>query len=127
MDLKAYFEKADGMGILSTADGEGNVDAALYGRPHMQADGSLALIMQPRLSYGNLQTNPKAVYMFIEKGPGYTGKRIYLEKISEESDPEKVQAARRSDHGCSEASARARLVFFRVHHIRPLVGDVEEG
>ena len=125
MDLKAYFDNTEGMGILSTADSRGNVDAALYGRPHMQAEDSFALIMQPRLTYSNLQTNPKAVYMFIEKGPGYTGKRIYLEKIREEANPEKVQAARRSHHGCKEGDERAKLVFFKVNHIRPLVGDAE--
>lgn len=126
MDLKAYFDNAEGMGILSTADGGGNVDAALYGRPHMQADGTLGLIMQPRRSYNNLLANPKAVYMFIEKGPGYTGKRIYLEKLREEADPEQVQAARRSRHGCKEGDEQAKLVFFTVNHIRPLVGDTEE-
>lgn len=126
MDLKAYFDKTDGMGILSTADTEGNVDAALYARPHVQPDGRIAFIMQPRLSYANLQTNPKAVYLFIEKGPGYKGRRLYLEKINEETDPEKIQAARRSGHGSSEPAERARFVFFRVTHTRPLVGDVEE-
>ena len=45
MDLNAYFDNAEGMGIFSTADGDGNVDAALYGRPHMQADGTLEAIL----------------------------------------------------------------------------------
>lgn len=126
MDLKAYFEKTDGMGILSTADSDGNVDTALYGRPHMQDDNTFALIMQPRLSYANLQTNPKAVYMYIEKAQGYQGKRLYIEKIREEADPEKVQAARRSAHGSAESAERAKLVFFKINHIRPLVGDIEE-
>ena len=126
MDLKAYFENTEGMGILSTADADGNVDAALYARPHVQDDTTIALIMQPRLSYTNLQTNPKAVYLFIEKGPGYQGKRFYLEKIRTEDDPDKVQAARRSNHGSAETKARAKFVFFRITHIRPLVGDVEE-
>jgi len=125
MDLKDYFETTDGMGILSTADGDGSVDSALYGRPHVQDDGTLALIMRRRLSYENLQSNPKAVYMFIEKGPGYQGKRLYLEKVREEADPEKVQAARRSDHGHTADAESARLVFFRVGRIRPLVGDTE--
>jgi hypothetical protein len=126
MDLKAYFDKTDGMGILSTADTEGNVNSALYARPHVQPDGTIAFIMQPRLSYANLQTNPKAVYLFIEKTPGHQGRRLYLEKINEETDPAKIQAARRSTHGSSENSERARFVFFRVTHTRPLVGDVEE-
>lgn len=126
MGLKVYFEKTDGIGILSTADAEGNVDAAVYARPHVQSDSIIAFIMQPRLSYANLQTNPKAVYLFLEKAPGCQGRRLYLEKINEETDPAKVQAARRSTHGSSEADERARFVFFRVTHIRPLTGDIEE-
>lgn len=126
MDLKDYFENTEGMGVLSTADREGHVDAALYGRPHVQDDGTVALIMRPRLSYANLQSNPKAAYLFIEKGAGYKGKRLYLEKVREEADPDKVQAARRTDHGHPGAVEKARLVFFKVRRIRPLVGDTEE-
>ena len=126
MDLKAYFDRTEGMGVLSTADAEGNVDAALYASPHVYADGTIALIMQPRRSYTNLQTNPKAVYLFLEKGPGYGGRRLYLEKVREEADPEKVQSARRSNHAPAETAERAKLVFFRITRIRPLVGDAEQ-
>ncbi len=34
MDLKSYFESTNGTGILSTADGDGHVDSAIYSRPH---------------------------------------------------------------------------------------------
>ena len=126
MDLKTYFENTEGVGVLSTADAEGNVDAAVYGRPHMQDDGSVGLIMQPRLSYANLQSNPKAAYLFIEKGPGYKGTRVYLEKTGEESDPEKVASVRRSTHGCEDSASKSKLVFFKVTRTRPLVGDSDE-
>ena len=67
MDLKAYFENTKGTGIISTADAEGNVDCAVYARPHIMEDGSLAFIMRDRLSHKNLQSNPKAANMFIEE------------------------------------------------------------
>ncbi|MFZ9034359.1 MAG: pyridoxamine 5'-phosphate oxidase family protein, partial [Anaerohalosphaeraceae bacterium] len=78
MDLKEYFENSEGLGILSTADANGNVDSAIYASPHVTGEDTIALIMRPRLSLDNIQHNPKAVYMYIEKGPGYQGRRLYL-------------------------------------------------
>ncbi len=126
MDLKSYFENTNGTGILSTADSEGNVDSAIYARPHVMEDGSLALIMRDRLSHHNLQSNPKAAYMFIEQGQGYQGKRLFLTKIHEEEDQEKIQAmSRRSQH--SQASSPGQenmfLVYFRVEKELPLIGS----
>jgi hypothetical protein len=81
MDLKEYFESTEGFGVLTTADGEGNVNSAVYARPHMMEDGSLAFIMRDRRSYKNLKSNPNAMYLFKADGPGYKGKRLYLTKI----------------------------------------------
>ena len=61
MNLKTYFEETKGMGVLSTADGEGRVNAAVYARPHVMDDGSLAFVMRDRLSHNNLQSNPRAL------------------------------------------------------------------
>jgi len=123
MDLKAYFENTEGLGILSTADTEGNIDCAIYATPHIMDDDSLAFIMRPRRSYENLQQNPKAVYMYVEKGPGYQGWRLYLEKTHEEHNPEYIETLRRSQHGDTGGEEKATLVYFRVTRIRPLVGD----
>ena len=41
MELKAYFEDAQGFGLLSTADKDGKVDAAVYSRPHFMDDGTM--------------------------------------------------------------------------------------
>lgn len=38
MDLKSYFDHTKGLGILSTANYDGQVDAAVYSRPHVMAD-----------------------------------------------------------------------------------------
>ncbi len=56
MDLKTYFEKTRGTGVLSTADGQGLVNAAVYARPRVLDDGSLAFIMRDRLTHHNLQS-----------------------------------------------------------------------
>ena len=58
MDLRDYFESTKGVGVLSTANAEGKVDAAIYARPHVMDDGSIALIMHDKLSHHNLKSNP---------------------------------------------------------------------
>ena len=125
MSLADYFEKAEGTGILATADSEGNVDLAIYARPHMTDYETIVLVMSDKLSHTNLQTNPKAAYMFIEKTKGYQGKRLYLQKIREENDPELVQSIRRRKRYDEEGEAisGSSAVYFKVDKIRPLVGD----
>jgi formylmethanofuran dehydrogenase subunit D len=123
MDLQSYFNTHEGMGVLATASCKGDVDAALYAIPHVVDNTTIGLIMRPRLSYENVLSNPKATYLFIEKGPGYKGVRLYLKKSGEEKDMDKVNSLRRSHHGGDEASAV--LVYFTVEHTRPLVGDHE--
>ena len=90
MELKNYFEKTTGTGVLSTADGNGLVNAAIYSRPHFIEDNKLAFIMRDRLSHKNLESNPHAVYLFIADGPGYKGKRLYLRMIREEKNADQI-------------------------------------
>ena len=125
MDLKDYFEKTKGTGILATADAEGKVDVAIYACPHVLDEEILGFIMRDRLSHRNLQTNPCAAYMFIEQGKGYQGKRLYLQKMREETDPQVIEEMRRKPkRDYSDSSDEdTYLVYFRVDRIRPLVGD----
>ena len=121
MELKDYFENTKGMGILSTADNDGRVDAAIYARPHFMDDGTISLIMRDRLTHRNLQSNPHASYMFIEKGPGYKGKRFFLTKVREEQDSDLLQSVRRRQY-IDEKDESKFLVFFKVDKELPLVG-----
>ena len=124
MSLLDYFENTKGTGVLATADSKGNVDAAIYARPHVQDETTVAFIMRDKLSHSNLQTNPSAVYLFIEKAEGYVGKRLYLTKLREETSPEAIAAMRRRQHGHScEDEGHCFLVYFKVDKVRPLVGD----
>ena len=85
--------------------------------------------MADRLSHRNLQSNPHAAYLFIEDGPGYQGKRLYLTKVAEETDAKKIAAIRRRplpDDCPADGEARF-LVSFRIDWVRPLVGDEKEG
>ena len=125
MGLTDYFEATEGTGILATADSEGNVDLAIYAHPHIENDETVVLVMSDKLSHANLQTNPKAAYMFIEKAKGYQGKRLSLEKLREENDPELVQSIRRRKRygKGGEAVSGSSAVYFKVSKTRPLVGD----
>ena len=122
MELREYFEKTEGRAILATADGDGNVDAAVYGRPHFMDDGTIALILRDRLTHHNLQSNSHACYLFMEKGPGYKGKRLFLTKVREEQDTELLQSVRRRQY-LNEKDEAKFLVFFKVDKELPLVGD----
>ncbi|MHC4293128.1 MAG: pyridoxamine 5'-phosphate oxidase family protein [Planctomycetota bacterium] len=125
MSLTDYFENTKGHGILATADENGNVDAALYARPHVIDEQTIAFIMSDRLSHENVSSNPKSAYLFIEDGQGYKGKRFYLTKISEETDSEKIESLRRKQFEYSDPRAAKYLVSFRIDKIRPLVGDTD--
>ena len=121
MNLKQYFDTKKGLGILSNADSDGNVDAAVYARPHFMEDGALAFIMRDRLSHHNLQFNPHATYLFKEDGTGYRGKRLFMSKIGEEQNTERLEALRRGKTVYGNGEGRF-LVFFELAKQLPLVG-----
>ena len=123
MDWKAYFEKTGGKGYLATASQTGEVDIAVYSRPHVMGDGTLAFGMTDRLTHANLQKNPRAVYAFNEKG--YQGVRIYLEKVREETTgPLLEEIRKRADEVVCPGTGDLLkfVVYFRVTKNLPLVG-----
>ena len=127
MNLADYFENTKGMGVLATSDSDGNVDIAIYSRPYIIDEKTIAFSMLERLSYANVQSNPKAAYLFAEKGEGYAGKRIYLTKIGEEEDQEKIKALKQQHSRTSHSDDQNKhLIYFSVEKIRPLVGDKPE-
>ena len=124
-DLKDYFENRRGMGVMATADKEGKVNAAVYSRPHFLEDGSIAFIMRDRLTHHNLQSNPYAAYLFAEEGPGYKGKRLYLRKVSEEENSERIQSLSRRAYKDEKPGSRF-LVSFEAEKVLPLIGSGDE-
>ena len=122
MSLKNYFESNKGVGVLSTADGNGKVYSAIYSRPHLIENGTVAWIMRDRLSHSNLQSNPYASFLFKEDGEGYSGKRLFLTKVGEEQNTERLQSLRRRKSAYNDGEDRF-LVFFKVDKELPLVGD----
>lgn len=127
MTLKEYFETTTGTGVLSTADADGRVDAALYSRPHMMDDGTAAFIMRERLTHTNLQANPFASYLFIESGPGYKGVRLFLKMVREDANPELIEAMARKcvNPELDAAKGPRHIVYCAIEKILPLIGSKE--
>ena len=127
MDLQPYFEETKGHGVLATADASGRVNLAIFARPHVLDDNSVAFIMPHRLTHSNLQSNPQAAYLFLEAGPGYKGKRLYLTKIREEQDTDLLYSLRRRTRLAEQEEQESPrfLVFFRVDQVLPVVGAGE--
>ena len=125
MNLADYFENHQGLGILATADSDGMVDLAIYARPHVINETTIAFIMRERLTHQNLKSNPHAAYMFVEQGEGYVGKRVYLTKIREETNTSLVEMLRRKQPEicAQDDDSNKYLVHFQVENIWQLVGD----
>ncbi|KPK44438.1 MAG: pyridoxamine 5'-phosphate oxidase [Phycisphaerae bacterium SG8_4] len=125
MSLSDYFENVQGRGILATADSDGMVDLAIYAKPQVIDETTIAFVMLERLTHQNLKSNPHAAYMFIEQGEGYTGKRLYLTKIREETNTSLVEMLRRKQPEICALydDSNKYLVHFQVDDVWPLVGD----
>jgi hypothetical protein len=124
MSLAEYFASVEGIGVLGTADAEGKVDLALYARPHIIDENTVAFIMGDHLSHDNLSSNPHAAYLFVERGETYNGLRMYLTRTGEETDPQKIEAMRRKSRGEHDYTGMKKfLVQFQVDDVRRLVGQ----
>ncbi len=82
MNLSDYFKTTQGTSFLATSNSASQVDVAIYSRPHVTDQDTVAFIMRPRLTHENIQSNPHAAYMFIEKSPGYKGKTALPDQTS---------------------------------------------
>jgi hypothetical protein len=122
MDYKRYFDDHKGLGILSTANGDGIVNSAVYARPYVQDDGQLAFVMRDRLSHHNLLSNPHAAYLFREEGAGYKGVRFHLTKTGEESGTELVGELCRRCKISGDPEAMRFVVTFRIDEAFALIG-----
>jgi hypothetical protein len=124
MHMQEYFENRQGVGVLSTADSDGKVDAAIYAKPHVMADGTIAFIMRDRLTHKNITANPHAVYLFVENAGGYKGVRLFLKKVREDDDAELIKQMTRRCLTAEEDAAKGPkfLVYFAVEKILNLIG-----
>lgn len=125
MNISEYFEKTKGIGVLGTADSDGQVDVAIFAKPHVMDEQTVAFIMADRLTHQNVQSNPHAAYLFREEGKGYKGKRLFLTKIKEETDKALIDSLRRRQYD-ELKDKKEYLVYFRIDQVLPLIGPGEE-
>ena len=124
MKLKDYLDSNNGISILSTADSDGKLTTAIYSKPRVLEDNTVAFIMRERLTYHNLQTNPHAAFMFLEEIAGYQGIRLFLKKIREDNDSEIIAMMTRRDLTPEQDKQKGpkHLVIFSVEMVLPLIG-----
>ncbi|MHB8790776.1 MAG: pyridoxamine 5'-phosphate oxidase family protein [Desulfobulbaceae bacterium] len=127
MNLHEYFATAKGTGFLATASAEGKPDIAVYSKPTIMEDGTLAFLMRARLTHAYLQENDHAAYAFIEDGGGYKGIRLFLKKTGEDTDHERIAQITRRHLPAEEDAARGPkfIVYFQVEKVLSLVGGTE--
>ena len=128
MKLAEYFQNISGIGTLSTANKDGEVDAAIFSTPHVIDENQVAFIMRDRLTHKNLQSNPFALYLFMEDGAFYKGKRIFLKKIKEDTNSKLIESMSKRRLPPDEDRARGPkfIVYFEITKTLPLVGTGKE-
>lgn len=128
MGLRDYFEAATGYGVLASADSDGKVDVAIYARPYVIDEWSIAFIVADRLTRKNLLANPHAAYLYKEPGEQFNGKRLFL-KMERELSGEEVTdpvLAEKYKKACEDYSdERLSVIYLKVDKVLPLVGDKE--
>ena len=129
MNLVDYFKSKKGFGVLATADSQGNVDGAPYGKPHFEDGETVSFIMADRLSHKNLQSNPQAAFIFKEEG-SFEGRRLFLTKVKEEEDADRINELMKLYHPNwynVYKDKKKFLVYFKINEVLPLViGEPEQ-
>lgn len=123
MKLSELFTHS-GLGVLSTSSGNGSVNSAVYGRPHVIDETTLVWGMTDKGSYRNISENPHAAYLFKADGPGFSGVRLTLELIRTEEDGELLAVIKKNTDlivGPGAGAAVTHAAWFRVTGVRPLI------
>ncbi len=125
MKLQQYFTEEAGVGVISTSNEKGEVNSAVYAKPHVTGKDTVSFIMRDRLTRANLQKNTKANYLFIEHDHGFKGVRLYLTMTGEVQDKDIIAAlSRRASADEGENNDRF-LVSFTVTKALALIGGDE--
>lgn len=125
MNLQEYFAEKSGFGVISTSNNKGEVNSAVYAKPHVIDSKTIAFIMRDRLTRANLQENPSANYMFIEQEKGFHGVRLSLTMLEESQDQEKIDSMARRTYAGDKEKADRYLVTFSVNKALMLLGGDE--
>ena len=126
-DFVDAVNKPGRMGVLATADAQGRPDVAYFGSPRLDLEGSLVMGLGNNRSLANLEANPFAVFLAVEKSPVVfttPGWRLYLQvKDIQREGPvlDAVRQAIEAQAGPEAANMIKAGVVFEVGEVRPLV------
>jgi hypothetical protein len=113
-----------GKGIIASSDAEGRVNIAVYARPHVVDERTLAWGMTEGRTWSCVKGNPRAAFLYLYPGPGYAGVRLSLVLKELRNEGEMLEEIRtRTAEIVSPAAAAAvnHVAFFEVEEVRPLV------
>ena len=127
-----YFNKQPRIGLLSNANKEGKVDAAIFGSPMMLDEKTVVMGLGENRTFEYLQENPNAVYTIVEQGEtimDWKGLRVYLKMKEYATSGETLETYKKQVAKVAGEDAAAMIhatVTFEVAEIRPLV-DMGQG
>jgi len=127
-----YFNKQPRIGILSTANKEGKVDAAIFGSPMMVDEKTVVMGLGENRTFTYLQENPNAVFTIVEEGEGFMdwkGLRVYLKMKEYATSGETLETYKKQVARAAGEDAAAMIhasVTFEVTEVRPLI-DMGQG
>jgi predicted pyridoxine 5'-phosphate oxidase superfamily flavin-nucleotide-binding protein len=119
--------RAGRVGVLATVDAKGQPNAAYFGSPRLQADGTLVMGLGANRSLANLEQNPQAVFFTVEQAPvgmGTPGWRLYLQARDIQRQGPVLDAVREAIAKAAGPQAAQMIqagVVFTVTEVRPLL------
>lgn len=123
MNLHELFQQ-QGLGVMATASKDGNVNTAVYARPHVIDEQTLVWGMTEGRTYRNISGNPHASFLYKTAAPGFSGVRLALELVkTEESGPVLDSIRENADAmvGPGTGAVVTHAAWFTVTEVRPLV------
>ena len=126
-ELMALFNKRPRVGVLATSNKVGDVNAAVFGSPHMIDENTVVMGIGQNRSFRNLQRNPKAAFIVVEAGESpsdWRGARVYLEALEMETggpfyDQIKGNIAKAAGQGAADMIHAA--IRFRITEVRAII------
>lgn len=123
MKLQDMFP-AGGRGVIAASDSSGNVNVAVYAKPHIIDEKTVAWGMTEGRTWTCVKENPHAAYLYMNPGPGYSGVRlkISLKELFESGDMlETVKKHTAEIVSPAAAEAVKHVAYFEVEEVRPLI------
>ena len=123
MKLQDMFP-AGGRGVMATSDSSGSVNTAVYAKPHVVDEKTVAWGMTAGRTWACVKENPHASYLYMNPGPGYRGVRLKLSLKESRESGEMLEAVRKHTAeivGPEAAEAVEHVAYFEVEEIRPLI------